>query len=88
MPSAKPRPRPPTDAGRSAVRRNFTGLPAEWAELDALAARLGRPGYPPNASATLHACVRAVLDLEADGLVAIGPVSIRPLGSPAARSGQ
>ena len=85
MPATRhPRPavkRPaPSDAGRNAVRRNFTGLPAEWADLDTLAGRLGRPGYASNASAAIHACVKAVLDAEGSGLLAIedGVIRLKP----------
>jgi hypothetical protein len=65
------RPTAPSDAGRSAVRRQVTALPAEWAEIDALAHRLKPPGYPENVSQTLRECVRAVLNAEADGLLTI-----------------
>jgi hypothetical protein len=76
------RPTAPSDAGRSAVRRQVTALPAEWAEIDALVHRLARPGDPRgNLSATLRDCVRAVLNLEAMGILAIedGRIRITPL---------
>jgi hypothetical protein len=79
-PAPAVRPGPPSDGGRNAVRRNFTGLPAEWAELDHLARRLARPGYARNASAALHAAVKAVLDAEGEGILAIeeGAIRVRP----------
>lgn len=53
-------------------RRQVTAMPAEWAAIDALAARLAEPwGYCPNASRTLRDCARAVLNAEAAGLVTI-----------------
>jgi hypothetical protein len=72
------RPTAPSDAGRSAVRRQVTAWPAEWAEIDALALRLARPGSPRgNLSATLRDCVRAVLKMEAMGLMTIEEGRIR-----------
>lgn len=72
------RPTAPSDAGRSAVRRQMTAYPAEWAEVDALALRLARPGDPKgNLSATLRDCVKAVLNLEAAGVVVIEDERIR-----------
>jgi hypothetical protein len=72
----------PSDVGRNAVRLTFTGLPAEWAELDALARRLARPGDAGNASATIHACVKAVLDAEANGVLEIEGGRIRRVPPP------
>lgn len=73
------RPRP-SDAGRNAVRRQVSALPAEWAQIDALARRLASRGYDSNVSATLRACVQAILNAEADGLCAIDERGIRFLG--------
>ena len=67
----------PSDAGRNVVRRQVGALPAEWAEVDALARRLARPGYRENVSETLRACVRAVLNAEALGLATIDHDGIR-----------
>jgi len=67
----------PSDAGRNVVRRQVGALPAEWAEVDALACRLAQPGYRENVSETLRACVRAVLNAEALGLLSIDADGIR-----------
>lgn len=67
----------PSDAGRNVVRRQVGALPAEWAEIDALALRLARPGYRENVSETLRACVRAVLNAEALGLLTVDEDGIR-----------
>jgi negative regulator of sigma E activity len=70
----------PSDAARSSKRRSMTALPSEWAEIDALAARLAPMGYAANVSHALRACVRAVLNAEADGMATIedGRVWIHP----------
>jgi hypothetical protein len=86
MPAETSRPRPlrkratqprPSDAGRRFVRRQVGALPGEWAEVDALAVRLARPGYRENVSETLRACVRFVLHAEALGLCTIDQDGIR-----------
>ena len=71
MPRARSTEPRPSDAGRNVARRQISALPAEWAEIDALARRHTEPGYRENVSETLRSCVRAVLNLEADGLVTI-----------------
>lgn len=62
----------PSDAGRNVVRVQITLMPAELAEVDALAARLARPGYPSNRSDTIRTALRYFLNAEADGRVAAG----------------
>jgi hypothetical protein len=75
-PKSRPR-RAPADAGRNAPRFHVTMLPSELAELDALAARTARPGYRPNRSEAIRLCVGAVLNAEADGLLAVHPAFLR-----------
>lgn len=69
---------PPDARAGNTVRANLTFLPAELAELDALAARLTRsPGWAANRSETVRELLRAVLNAEADGLATIADGRIR-----------
>jgi hypothetical protein len=56
---------------RNTVLVPLSLLPAELAELDALAARLARPGHRANRSDAARELLRAVLNAEAAGLLDI-----------------
>jgi hypothetical protein len=65
--------RAPSDLGRNVIRVQITLLPAELAQLDALAARLARRGHAPNRSGAVRRAVDHLLKAEADGHVRLDP---------------
>lgn len=56
----------PDEQTRNTVRVMISMLPADLAELDALAARLSEPGLSPNRSAAFRVALRSFLNAEAD----------------------
>lgn len=69
--------RPPSDAGRKTLRVQITMLPDELKQLDQLAKKLARPGYPSNRSEAVRLALHAVLHAEADGKARLEPGRIR-----------
>ncbi len=67
----------PSDANRNCIRVQVTLLPAELAELDAIAGTLARPGHKANRSAAVRDMARFLLNAQALGLVEMGPDGIR-----------
>lgn len=56
----------PEKQSRNTVRVMISMLPADLAELDALAARISEPGLTPNRSAAFRHALREYLNVEAD----------------------